>query len=46
MSYVTFRLDLTMVHNAILTLDLDNIENVEDVPNLLMAVRIDLAHQA
>jgi helix-turn-helix, Psq domain len=47
MSYVAFRLDSTVVHNAISTPDLDdNIRDVKDPPNILMAVRIDLAHQA
>jgi hypothetical protein len=47
MLYVTFCLDLTVVYNAISTPDLDNnIKDVEDPPDLLMAVRIDLAHQA
>jgi hypothetical protein len=35
MSYVTFRLDSTVVHNAISTPDLDdNIKDVEDPPDL------------
>jgi hypothetical protein len=47
MSYITFRLDPTVVYNAISTPDIvDNIEDVEDPLDLLMAVRIDLAHQA
>lgn len=46
MSNFTFRLDPTVVHNAISTLDLDNIKDVEDPPDLPMAVRIDLAHRA
>jgi hypothetical protein len=47
MSYVTFCLDPNVVHNAISTPDLDdNIKDVEDPPDLPMAMRIDLAHQA
>jgi hypothetical protein len=47
MSYITFRLDPTVVDNAILLPDLDdNIEDVQDPPDLPKHVRIELAHQA
>jgi hypothetical protein len=47
MSYIQFRLDPTVVDNASLSPDLDdNIEDVEDPPDLPKDVRIALAHQA
>jgi len=43
MSYVAFRLDPTVVYNAISTPDIEDVEDPLDLP---IAVRIDLAHQA
>src|ERR1700730_6659090 len=47
MSYLSFRLDPTVVDNTVSTPDIDSdIEDVEDLPDLPKEVRIDLAHQA
>jgi len=48
MAYINFRLNPTVAGHATLSprRDLDLVEDVEDPPDLLMSVRIDLAYQA